>query len=309
MTEGSHTEQALSFMCGGTRLWGIVSRVQSETAHSSTGVVIVVGGPQYRVGSHRQFVLLARALAMAGFPTLRFDYRGMGDSDGERRGFEAIEPDLRAATDALYGACPEVRRVVVWGLCDAASAAMMFAPADPRVVGIVAANPWVRSDASLAAATVRHYYGSRLLQSEFWSKLLRGRFDWRASFASVAKNLAGARAHRRAAGESAGAESFQTTMARGLAGFRGQVLLILSGKDLTAQEFVQYTDSDPDWRGLLVDPKVSRIDLPDADHTFSRRRSLSAVEEATLVWLRRHHELAGAHLAEVAGTSLRTPVK
>ena len=39
-------------------------------------MVIVVGGPQYRAGSHRQFTLLARHIAAAGYPVLRFDARG-----------------------------------------------------------------------------------------------------------------------------------------------------------------------------------------------------------------------------------------
>lgn len=54
------------------------------------GLLMVVGGPQYRVGSHRQFVLLARDLAAAGIPVFPFDYRGMGDSTGQARDFEGI---------------------------------------------------------------------------------------------------------------------------------------------------------------------------------------------------------------------------
>ncbi|KAB8057318.1 hydrolase 1, exosortase A system-associated, partial [Janthinobacterium violaceinigrum] len=59
------------------RLVGILSL---PAAPGPRGVLIVTGGPQYRVGSHRQFVLLARALAAQGVPVLRFDLRGMGDS-------------------------------------------------------------------------------------------------------------------------------------------------------------------------------------------------------------------------------------
>ena len=60
----NYTEQTTAFACAGETLLGILAEPQTP-AH--TGVVVVVGGPQYRVGSHRQFVLLSRALAAAGF--------------------------------------------------------------------------------------------------------------------------------------------------------------------------------------------------------------------------------------------------
>ena len=293
MDDTSPLEEVLTFECDGARLWGILTRPRVGAIESAIAVLVVVGGPQYRVGSHRQFVLLARALARRGFPTLRFDYRGMGDSEGDTRDFEAAGPDLRCALDALSHACPG-SRIVVWGLCDAAAAAMMFATDDPRVTGIVAANPWTRSEASLAAAHVKHYYAERLLQREFWVKLLRGGLDLRASLGALLGNLRRAGSfyrQRPAAGQD---QRFQTRMAQGLAAFRGKLLLILSGNDLTAKEFVQYTDSAPEWRGLLADPKVSRIDLAEADHTFSRRIWQDRVEDETCTWLSRLGEPATA---------------
>lgn len=276
-------ERALDWDCAGERCWGILATPAPGTASSDSAVLIVVGGPQYRVGSHRQFVQLARALARHGHASLRFDCRGMGDSGGPLRSFEQFAPDLRAALDALARACPQARRLVVWGLCDAASAALMFATGDPRVAGIVIANPWVRSDASLAAVQVRHYYGARLLQREFWTKLSSGRFAWRASLAALGASVARVLARRRTG--AAENTSFQARMARGLQAFRGELLLILSGNDLTAKEFVQYTASEPAWRGLLESTRVRRVDLPEADHTFSRGVWSRQVEQATLAWL------------------------
>ena len=287
-------EEVLSFCCGQARLWGICSRPPAGVVPQTIAVVIAVGGPQYRVGSHRQFTLLARRLAAQGFPTVRFDCRGMGDSDGDVPGFEHVGPDLHAAIDAARRACPAVRHVVVWGLCDAASAAMMHAVTHADVAGVVVANPWARSEASLAAARVKHYYGTRLMQRSFWAKLLRGGFDWRASFGALWSNLKGARSLSRTGCAAPDTQPFQVRMARGLAGFRGRVLLIMAENDLTAQEFLQYTAVSPAWRGLLDRANVSRVDVAQADHTFSSRAWRQQVEDVTIEWLQTLAAPAGA---------------
>jgi exosortase A-associated hydrolase 1/exosortase A-associated hydrolase 2 len=286
VSESSFREQALGFRCGDAQVWGILARPSSPGVEAPTGVVIAVGGPQYRVGSHRQFVLLARRLAEHGYSSLRFDYRGMGDSEGESRTFEDVGPDLHAAIDALRQASPAARNVVVWGLCDAASAAMLHAVSHAAVSGIVAVNPWARSDASLAAAQVKHYYLARTLQREFWTKLVRGRLDIRASIGALLKNLEQAWGHFRSVRSHGPRDgSFQSRMARGIAGFRGRVLLILAGNDLTAKEFLQHAGVSAPWRGLLTASRVSRVDVPQADHTFSCRAWREQVEDATLAWL------------------------
>jgi uncharacterized protein len=209
----------------------------------------------------------------------------MGDSEGAMRSFEDTGADLHAAIDALRSACPQVQRIVVWGLCDAASAALMFAPSHADVDGIVAANPWARSEATLAATQVKHYYGARLMQREFWAKLLRGGVDWRGSFAALATNLKHARGLKRTRTAGDADTSFQTRMAHGLAGFKGKVLLIVAGNDLTAKEFLHYTEVSAPWRGLLAAASVSRVDVAEADHTFSCRAWRQQVEDATLAWL------------------------
>jgi exosortase A-associated hydrolase 1 len=270
-------EEALVFGCGGESLVGVLAR---PAAPAARGVLIVVGGPQYRAGSHRQFTLLARDLAGSGIASLRFDYRGMGDSSGAARSFEALDEDIGCAVDRLLSAVPELREVVLWGLCDAASAALFYAHRDARVSGVVLVNPWVRTEQGMAQAQLRHYYGQRLLDRGFWRKLLSGRLDVRATFASLRKVVAHAAAPRREAG------TLPERMEDGLRRFRGRVLLILSGKDLTADEFRAVVSRSERWTRLLADTRVTRRELAQANHTFSRREWRDQVAHWTADWVR-----------------------
>ena len=142
----NYTEEALRFTCLGDALLGIMTR---PDVPATSGFIVVVGGPQYRVGSHRQFVLLSRRLAAAGYAVLRFDYRGMGDSSGQRRPFDSVSDDIAAAINALQTQQPSVHHITLWGLCDGASAALLYCQqtADPRVHSLCLLNPWVRSEA------------------------------------------------------------------------------------------------------------------------------------------------------------------
>jgi len=274
-------ELALSFACAGDWLTGILSPAGDTPTR---GVLIAVGGPQYRAGSHRQFALLARNLAMRGIPALRFDYRGMGDSTGEQRDFNDVDADLRAAIDEFFARVPSLREVVIWGLCDAASAALFYAQQDERVTGLVLLNPWARTEAGLASTTLRHYYRARLLQPELWQKLVSGRFDWRAATGGLVR-LAG-KALRRPATASTGAPGLHERMLAGMRAFHGNVLLIDSENDLTAKEFLDMAQASPAWRRLLAAPQVQRRTLPGADHTFSRRAWRDQVADWTAEWVR-----------------------
>lgn len=273
------SERALLFSCGSERLVGVLHPGDRR----DVGVVLVVGGPQYRVGSHRQFVLLARALARAGFPVLRFDYRGMGDSDGAPRTFEDVEEDIRAAIDCLLREAPHLRGVVLWGLCDGASASLMYAPSDPRVLGLVLLNPWARTEAGIAEAYVKHYYVRRLADRDFWRSLFTGRVRVFGSLCEFVRNLLIA---RRAGSASAHERlDFTERMRHGAQAFRGPLLLVISGRDLTASEFEAYCARTAGWDEVLRRPATRRMFLADADHTFSTGAWRRQVEEWTCSWL------------------------
>ncbi|TDP74624.1 hydrolase 1, exosortase A system-associated [Roseateles toxinivorans] len=275
----NYTESALFFPVGSDLLLGLLALPE---ACLSTAVVVVVGGPQYRTGSHRQFLLLSRALAAAGHAVLRFDCAGMGDSAGEDRGFEDRQEEIAAAITLLQQQAPAVTRVVLWGLCDGASAALLYwqTSRDSRVRGLCLLNPWVRSESGLARTHVKHYYGQRLLQGAFWRKLCRGGVGW-GRLAEFGANLVTMLRRK----PSTSSPPYQARMSLAWADFPGRILLLLSGKDLTAREFIEHAQGDPHWAGLLSLAKVSRQDLPDADHTFSSAAARQQVETLTLQWL------------------------
>ncbi|MEO8418093.1 MAG: hydrolase 1, exosortase A system-associated [Methylophilaceae bacterium] len=283
-----YAEQAIVFNCADCRLLGIATLPETL---SETGVLIVTGGPQYRAGSHRQFTLLARQLAGQGIASLRFDYRGMGDSEGDMRNFEVVNNDILAAIDALLKHVPELRRVAILGLCDAASAALYYAHTDPRVGGLILLNPWVHTEASASRARLKHYYLSRLMQYSFWTKLLSGKVMLSNSVGDLTKSAQGAVTKASYAPMPAdprhGGPGYIERMFDGLKRFQGNVLFILSGNDLTAQEFIALTQQDKRWKKLYHSPKISREILKKANHTFSTSTWRDMVADQSASWLDR----------------------
>lgn len=261
-------ESAVTIQCGSNQLLGILHKPENA---NKTAVLIIVGGPQYRVGSHRQFVQLSRSLAKQNIISLRFDYTGMGDSQGEKNSFENISDDIRVACDRL---CEEqqVENIVLWGLCDAASAAMIFAPTDERVVGQILLNPWLRSDAAMGKSMLKYYYLQRLLSKEFWKKLLSGKVNV-ASSVSDAKGFV----EDTMTEDDNATESYQSRMQDGIGRYTGRICLILSGVDLTAKEFEQQTLGNKAWK-VFNSSRTQIHRLEKADHTFSSTEFKRQVE-------------------------------
>jgi uncharacterized protein len=276
----------ISFHCKGAPLLGMLHEGASEI-----GLVIVVGGPQTRVGSHRQFVKLAQALSAAGISTLRFDTRGMGDSHGTFPGFIGLTDDINAAVDALLKTAPQVQRVILWGLCDGASAILIgHAQFAPQVQGFVLVNPWVHAPnaegagASSVAAQVqvKHYYAKRIVSGEFWKKLLSGGMNpFRAAgeFAVTAKKATAS------SSSPASDVPFIEAMRQGWFNSTLPALVITAGDDLVAQEWLA-CGKTPAWAATRTAPTATQH-LAEANHTFSTQAWRGQVERWTVEWIGR----------------------
>lgn len=256
-------------------------------------LVMVAGGPQYRIGGHRQLVLWARKFSSCGFPVLRFDFSGMGDSYGEYHEFDKTEDDLRVALDRFFEEMPSLKQVVLWGECNACSTSLFYAHKDPRIKGIVMLNPWVRTEQGQAKAVIKHYYLDRLTQRSFWAKVFGLKFDVLGSLRSALQMIATARGQtdggrsksKPGAKHGAAAKPLPDAMLNGLAQFKGRIMLVMSGRDMVAKEFDDLLQTTPAWNEHLAACDLVRHDLEYADHTFSTGEWREQVAEWGVEWL------------------------
>ncbi|MEW6990626.1 hydrolase 1, exosortase A system-associated [Colwelliaceae bacterium 6441] len=249
-------EKTVSFRCNESQLQGIYHEVDNATH----GVIIVVGGPQSRVGSHRMFVDVARGLAKQGITVFRFDYRGAGDSEGELQPFTETVDDINAAVLCFHQAYPKIRSVNLWGLCDAASAIAMYLDKyqGNQITNVFMLNPWVKQTSTEAQAILKYYYWQRLMDKTFWLKLLTGKFNPFKSASDLVE-------HKKMA-NTPSQSSFVDKMLSGLQAFQGNVHVFLSENDLTAQEFIALRQQSSSWSQLKIDAEIV---INGANHTFA----------------------------------------
>jgi alpha/beta hydrolase family protein len=107
----------------GTALSGIIT---------GQGAVGVVFAPMYP-GGKEGWAAFAQAAAQQGYRSLAFDFRGHGDSQGDRDVLAAPE-DLRAAVDLLKA--NGAQQIVLIGAGPGGMAAIRLAPQDPAIRGI-----------------------------------------------------------------------------------------------------------------------------------------------------------------------------
>lgn len=174
--------QLTSFACAGANLGASL-----DEAEGTVGILFVTGGSQTRIGSHRMYEQLSKALVSNGYSCWRYDRRGVGDSAGEASGFRASAPDIAAAA-AAFRAATRVERIIGFGLCDGATALALFGAA-AGLSGLILVNPWLVEAESGAppAAAIRRHYRAQLLSVEWWKKILSGSLSYRKLWRGLAR--------------------------------------------------------------------------------------------------------------------------
>jgi uncharacterized protein len=126
-------EQAIAFPSDGLTLSGVLHVPEGATKPRPAIILCHGFGGSCRGAGHPE---LAQALAHAGYVVLRFDFRGCGQSEGERGSVICLEEasDLRHAVDFLETR-PEVdrNRIGVIGASLGGSVALYVAAKDKRL--------------------------------------------------------------------------------------------------------------------------------------------------------------------------------
>jgi len=301
-------ELPVSFLCEKDRMYGVLHLPGKPAKH---GILMIQGRPAYRVGTHRVYVDLARAWAAHGYPVMRMDYRGSGDSEGPVPMYEDTPREIRAAVDAYMANMPGLEEVVVWGSCAGAADAITYALTDPRITAMGFLNLWAYSARDRARTRIRYHAGlylRKMRNPSWWKTMFRGEVGLKASIRELFLTL------REAAGGKAGplrtykareeldgvsslmpedAMRFYHTyrvpdlaerLGNQLLQFRGKLMLVLCGGDVIAQSFLSMAEANPVWKKVLTGPSLTRHDLHGADHGLRRPEWRAQVIQWSLEW-------------------------
>jgi pimeloyl-ACP methyl ester carboxylesterase len=284
-------------------LFGILAEPQSEsegsTATSRPAILMLNVGTNHRVGPNRMYVKMARSWAQRGYPSLRFDLAGIGDSraaDGysaTRLYSKGSVDDVRRAMDAL-SARKGYDQFVLIGLCSGAFVAFQTALADERVVGQVLMNPrhLTSEEGEKLEKEMKRayksslYYRQALKNPESWRRLLRGELDVRG-VASRLGALASARA-RRALTTALGLNPHEDDVLSYVRQLcqRGTDTFILVSPEDDGLDYLEYHLGS---RGskLQGQPNFELQFVDNSDHTFTQIRTQEALTETVYEHLER----------------------
>jgi exosortase A-associated hydrolase 1 len=249
----SNMRRLISFPCAGDTL---AATLDEGAGHS--GLLIVSGGNEVRMGAHRGMAMLAqRVAAQLGAPVFRFDRRGIGDSTGANRGFDASVEDIAGAAATFSAEMPQLRRLVAFGNCDAATA-LAFYHGAASIDALLLANPWViePQDDLPPAAAIRARYSQRLRDPRQWLRLVSGGVN----IGKLAKGLG-------KLSQKTSQASIAARFAEAMNGSETPATILLARGDNTA---IAFADA---WKSPVFEPARARVRIIECDtdsHSFAR---------------------------------------
>ena len=271
---------------GATRsLSGILTEPAGHEAAERPAVLLLNAGLLHRVGPNRLHVVLARRLAAAGMPVLRFDYSGLGESEARRDELALDQSALAEGIEAMefLQTSGVADRFVPMGICAGAENAQRLACEDERVVGAVLIDGYAyRTAGYYLRECARH-----LLSRQSWGRLVARPLAVRrllgggraAAAAPTERNPGGLDYERQFPPRETCLEELRRILTRNV-----ELFLIFTGGGMA--EFYnhprQFAESFP---SLAGHPRLRLEFMKSADHTFTLRSHQDAVLASIDAWL------------------------
>lgn len=246
------------------------------------GVILLAGWGGTRYGPQRILWQAAAALAEQGFTTLRFDFRGRGDSTGDATALslDGMIADTVTAATWLHDE-HSVEKVHLVGLCSGGNVALGAASQIPWIGDLVCWSllPLMEHKAQAARQGTPRVqllkgYLRKALRPETWLKLLRGEANVKGAMKTLAKDKEGDEDEKR-----------RKTSARDiladLAGFQGNFHLIFGSADPEAAGSQAFFEA---WRKKQGIPGHTRI-ISGAPHNYYTAHWTAEVIGQTVEWL------------------------
>lgn len=296
----------------GARLFGTLHTPELANPRLPA-VVLFSAGVKMRMGPNRLYVPLTEMLTSLGYTVFRFDYYGLGDSEGELQEtmladvYNGIEvgrhvDDARSALEWLRTHCG-FERFVVGGLCGGAITALLTAQRDVRVEALLSlgmtvtlSNKGALPGAHLTRATLdsrRRGYYKKLLQPGAWARLLTFKSDYSVIWAAMKRLVVPGRPTPPASStdkqQLGNANPLFPAAYLEFLGRGGRVLMLFSEKDRTLSEYVEKFE-EPFAR--QVQPFAAQIHkhvVPNANHVMSLPEWQREMVDVSRSWLSRLH--------------------
>lgn len=306
--------EAVAFSnASGLKLFGTVHRPHAGSDAALPAVVMLSPGVKMRVGPGRLYVPLTEMLTALGYTVLRFDFYGLGDSEGELP--ERLLPDVynnievgRYVSDTVDAMnwlqrTHGFRRFLLGGLCGGAITALLAAQRDARVQGLLSLGMTVTlaSDAATPAKYLtrgqldsrRQGYYRRLLQPKSWLRLLTFQSEYAVIWRSmkrlvikdrppqpVRKDPPAAGADQRGNANPLFPPAFFAFLDRG-----GKALMLFSEKDRLQSEYQEkFVEPYADRLGRFL-PQIRTHIVPNANHVLSLHEWQREMVTVSRQWL------------------------
>lgn len=309
----------------GCQLFGILT--EPEHAREDVAVVLLAAGVKGRVGPHRLYLQIAALFASLGFRVLRFDFYGIGDSEGvidepllaDLYGSVAVGryvEDTACAVDWLC-ATTGVERAIVGGLCGGAITGLLAGAGHPRVAGLFGLGLPITVDGSNVDKVrfmsvgqlegIRAKYLHKLASPGAWLRLLSLKTDFRLLLRSLLVRRPAPAAPAAASDRETGAEGntnphFRPQLLRML-GSRRPILLLFSESDRLYAEFNEKFVQPHAFDAGTYDGILDLAVVPEANHVFTFAAWQRDMLEKSRTWVDARFPRAAAADPAQAGST------